>query len=71
MQSEYVYPAIASRLSPKEWEEMQKPDIVAEAGKRKNQILASHYPSYIPESIDNTLRQRFNICLPKAAMRAG
>ncbi|MBL1436240.1 MAG: trimethylamine methyltransferase family protein [Rhodobacteraceae bacterium] len=70
MQTEYVYPEIASRLSPKEWAEMQKPAIVAEAGKRKDQILASHFPSYIPEDIDEALRERFNICLPKSAMRA-
>lgn len=69
MQSEYVYPEIASRLSPKEWEEMQKPDIVALAAKRKNQILASHYPSYIPADIDAALRKRFDIHLPKSAMR--
>ncbi|HIP24426.1 MAG TPA: methyltransferase, partial [Rhodobacteraceae bacterium] len=58
MQTEYVYPEIASRLSPKEWEEMQKPAIVAEAGKRKNQILASHFPSYIPDEIDEAVRKR-------------
>jgi len=56
MQSEYVYPEIASRLSPKEWEEMQKPDIVATAAKRKNRILASHFPNYIPEELDAALR---------------
>ncbi|NOR61412.1 MAG: methyltransferase [Rhodobacteraceae bacterium] len=71
MQSEYVYPEIASRHSPKEWEEMQKPAIVAEASKRKEQVLASHFPGYIPDEVDKALRQRFNICLPKAAMRAG
>ncbi len=71
MQTEYVYPAIASRLSPKEWEEAQKPDIVAEATKLKNRILASHFPSYIPADIDAALRQRFDIHLPRSAMRLG
>jgi len=69
MQSEYVYPELASRLSPKEWEEMQRPDIVIEATRRKNRILTSHYPQYIPENIDKMLRERFEIRLPKSAMR--
>ena len=69
MQSEYVYPELASRLSPKEWEEMQRPDIVIEATRRKNRILTSHYPQYIPENIDKMLRERFDIRLPKSAMR--
>lgn len=69
MQSEYTYPEIASRLSPKEWEEAQKPAILAEATKRKNRILASHYPEYIPADIDKALRERFDIHLPRSAMR--
>jgi len=71
MQSEYAYPALASRLSPKEWEEMQKPAIVAEASKQKDQILSGYFPSYISDEMDDALRRRFNICLPKSAMRAG
>ena len=69
MQSEYVYPEIASRLSPKEWEEAQKPALIAEVIKRKNHILASHFPAHIPEGVDAELRQRFNILLPRHAMR--
>ena len=71
MQSEYAYPALASRLSPKEWEEMQKPAIVAEASKQKDQILSGYFPSYISDEMDDALRRQFNICLPKSAMRAG
>ena len=69
MQSEYVYPEIASRLSPKEWEDAQTPDIVAMASRRKVQILGSHFPNYIPENVDIALRKRFNIRLPKSTMR--
>jgi len=70
MQTEYVYPAIANRMSPKEWEESQKPVLVAEASKRKNQILEQHFPTYISDALDEKLRARFNILLPKSAMRA-
>lgn len=70
MQTEYIYPKIASRLSPKEWEEAQKPSIVKEATKRKNHILATHFPNHISEEVDAALRKRFNICLPRASMHA-
>ncbi len=69
MQSEYIYPELASRLSPKEWEEAQKPDIVKAASRLKALILASHFPAHIPEDLDAQLRERFNIYLPKSAMR--
>ena len=39
MQTEYVYPAVADRTSPKEWEEIGRPDLVAKAIERKNAIL--------------------------------
>lgn len=69
MQTEYVYPAIANRMSPKEWEEAQKPSLVAEAIKRKNRILSGHFPAHIPEELDTALRKRFNILLPKSALQ--
>lgn len=68
MQTEYFYPEVANRLSPKEWEEAQKPVLVAQATKRKNHILSTHFPAYIPEALDKALRERFNICLPRNAM---
>jgi len=69
MQTEYAYPDIANRMSPKQWEEAQKPALVAEARKRKNHILASHFPPHISEETDKALRARFTIHLPKSAMR--
>jgi len=69
MQTEYVYPAIANRMSPKEWEEAQKPSLIAEAIKRKNRILRSHFPAHISEELDAALRARFNILLPKNELR--
>jgi len=69
MQTEYAYPDIANRMSPKQWEEAQKPALVAEARKRKNHILASHFPPHISEETDQALRARFTIHLPKSAMR--
>ena len=39
MQSEYVYPALADRSSPKEWEELNKPILVEEAAAKIVSIL--------------------------------
>ncbi len=40
MQSDFVYPRLGNRMSPKEWEEMEKPDLMAGAIARKEAILA-------------------------------
>ena len=64
MQTEYIYPAIADRSSPKEWEEREKPDLIKEAIKRKNNILdkRSGIPLINP-LIDRKIRERFKIVI--------
>ncbi len=69
MQTEYVYPKIADRSSPKEWLELDKPDILQRAVARKREILEGHFPEHIPASVDRALREQFNILLPREAMR--
>jgi trimethylamine--corrinoid protein Co-methyltransferase len=66
MQTEYVYPATANRFSPKEWDEKGKPDLVAEARRRKEAILARPAPARFPPDVDETIRARFRIHLPRA-----
>ncbi len=61
MQSEYVYPALANRMSPKEWEEYGRPDLMARAVARKREILDAAPVSLIPAEVDETIRERFNI----------
>jgi len=68
MQSEYVYPALGDRTSPKEWDERGKPDIVETAVRRKAEILASHFPRHIPDVLDREIRGLANILLPREAM---
>jgi trimethylamine--corrinoid protein Co-methyltransferase len=69
MQTEYVYPVIADRFSPKEWNEKGRPDILQRAVAEKRKILSSHFPRHVPKSIDDRLRARFeNIHLPRKAM---
>jgi trimethylamine---corrinoid protein Co-methyltransferase len=64
MQTDYVYPAIADRSSPKEWEELQKPDLIEQATTRKKQILSQRSPARFDAATDAAIRARFNIHLP-------
>ncbi len=68
MQSEYVYPVLGDRSSPKEWNERGKPDIVEKAIRRKHAILDAPPPAHIPAAIDAAIRQRFEILLPREVM---
>jgi trimethylamine--corrinoid protein Co-methyltransferase len=69
MQTEYVYPLIGDRMSPKEWAEQGKPSYVERAVKQTRAILARHYPRHVPDGIDETIRARFPVRLPKERMR--
>ena len=61
MQTEYVYPAVADRTSPKEWAEIGKPDLVQKAIARKNRILAESSAPQLPPEVDAAIRAAFNI----------
>lgn len=69
MQTEYFYPAIADRFSPKEWNEKSRPDMLQRAIAEKRRILETHFPRHISREIDDALRARHaNIYLPRKAM---
>ena len=61
MQTEYIYPEISDRSSPKEWEELGKPNLLEAARKRKENILQNSYPDHISKELDAELRSRFKI----------
>ena len=63
MQTEYIYPVIGDRSSPKEWEELGKPNLIETAIKRKKEILYHFHPTHLSAEIDADLRRRFNILL--------
>ncbi|MCH2164609.1 MAG: trimethylamine methyltransferase family protein [Marinovum sp.] len=63
MQTECVYPALGNRMSPKEWDEAEKPDLIANAVARKEAILGSRTTSAFDPALDQALRDRFNIHL--------
>jgi trimethylamine---corrinoid protein Co-methyltransferase len=69
MQKEYIYPSVGDRTSPNEWVEQGRPSVVDRAARKLEAILANHYPSHIPESVDAAIRERLPIRLPRSAMR--
>ena len=68
MQSEYIYPELCNRLSPGDWNDAAKPDPLVLAVKRRDEILASHFPSHISNEIDARIRAEFPIFLNRQAM---
>lgn len=69
MQKEYIYPKIGDRSTPKEWEELQKPEMIAKAIKEKRRILDEYFPDHISPELDFELRKKFDIKLPRERMR--
>ena len=61
MQTEYIYPAVANRSSPKEWVENGRPDLIAKAIERKNRILAEAAPTLFDAATDRAIREKFKI----------
>jgi trimethylamine--corrinoid protein Co-methyltransferase len=69
MQTEYLYPAVGDRRSPNEWIEQGSLDVTARATKKVEEILRSHFPAHVAESVDAEIRQRFPVRLERAHMR--
>ena len=69
MQKEYVYPDIGDRTSPKEWIEAGKPELLQTARKRVDDILDTHFPSHVSESLDEKIRSQFNVKISREKMR--
>ncbi|MGY3436847.1 MULTISPECIES: trimethylamine methyltransferase family protein [unclassified Marinovum] len=64
MQTDYVYPSLGNRSSPKEWEEQGRPELLARATARKEEILASRAPARLAPDLDREIRARLPIHLP-------
>lgn len=60
MQTEYVYPTLGNRMSPKEWAEADRPMLVERAIRRKNDILAKAQMQVDPQ-VDAVIRAQYNI----------
>ena len=71
MQSEYLYPEVADRRTPGEWQVSGKEDVYELANRRVKDMLSSHYPEYIKPEADRKIRDRFPIRLAREDMRPG
>ncbi|MEM9147367.1 MAG: trimethylamine methyltransferase family protein [Pseudomonadota bacterium] len=71
MQTDYVYPAMADRTSPKEWEERGRPDLMAKAIERKHDILANSFPQHVSPERDRAARAVAEIALPEELVGIG
>ena len=64
MQSDYVYPTFGDRTSPKEWAELEKPNLLEKATKRKEEILSECSAARFDSQLDANLRKAHTIALP-------
>ena len=69
MKTDYLYPEVADRRTPYEWEESGALDMRERARLVAREILAKHYPAYINAEQDRWLRERHQILLPAESMR--
>jgi len=71
MQKEYLYPEVADRRTPGEWEVTGKEDIYKLAHEKVKKTLSCYYPEYIDPAADKRIRDNFPIRLAREDMRAG
>ena len=64
MQTEFIYPALADRSSPKEWEENGRPELLKKATARKEEILGQRSNAVFDPDLDARLRAQFPVKLP-------
>jgi trimethylamine--corrinoid protein Co-methyltransferase len=69
MKKEYLYPEVGDRKNVKEWQEQGRTSIVDRAERKLSKILAHHYPAHIPTALDDAIRARFPVRLPREVMR--
>ncbi len=71
MERDYIYPEVGDRTSPKDWAEQGSTTMRQRARSKVKEILASHYPSHIDEAMDDRIRDKFDVLLPRKEMRPG
>lgn len=64
MQTDFIYPRLGDRTSPKEWVEKGKPNLLERAIKTKNEILSKPSAAAFDPELDRRIRANFNIHLP-------
>ncbi len=65
MKSDYFYPNIGDRRTPAEWQEDGSRPVGDVAREKAREILESHFPLHINDSVDEVLRSKFDIRLSR------
>lgn len=68
MKSDYFYPEVGDRRSPREWQEDGGLRVGDVARQKAREILDHHYPTHLSDDLDRKLRARFDIRLTRAQM---
>ncbi len=68
MKTEYLYPQIGDRLSPEQWEKKGSTETTDRAHERVREILRGYFPTHIDRKVDDRIRERFPIHLPRAEL---
>ena len=68
MSSDFVYPQLADRRSPAQWEQAGSLDIRTVARERTKQVLVTHFPTHLGPEVEAALRAGWDIRLTKEAM---
>jgi trimethylamine--corrinoid protein Co-methyltransferase len=71
MQKEYLYPEVADRRTPGEWEVTGKEDIYELAHQKVKKTLSAYYPDTIDPKVDAKIRENFPIRLSIEDMQPG
>ena len=70
MSSDFVYPQLADRRPPAQWEQAGSLDIRTVARRRTAQLLASHFPTHMGPEVQAALRANLDIRLAQEEMKA-
>jgi trimethylamine--corrinoid protein Co-methyltransferase len=71
MKSDYFYPHLGDRRTPRDWEEGGSRPIGDVARDKARDLLANHYPSHISDQKDQELREKFCIRLSRDQIGRG
>jgi trimethylamine--corrinoid protein Co-methyltransferase len=68
MKSDYFYPHIGDRRTPRDWESDGSSTVGERARDVARQLIAEHFPSHLDDERDAKLRAAFDIRLPRQSM---
>ena len=68
MKTDYVYPEVADRRTPTEWQDDGASDMRSRAIEYARRLLATHFPSLIDDAVDRQIRAHYRVLLTREQM---